>query len=67
MFVTRKKLDSLLDGQYRSLNFDINQLKDKYYLLMRKHDILLSHLGLTEIEVPSRLELRKKGGPEKET
>ena len=59
MFSTRKKLDALRD----STNYEIKELKEKYWKLWHKHELLLKHLGLTEHKIPESIELRTKGGP----
>ena len=55
MFVTRKTLDRKIDLK----NDQIEQLKDWYWKLSHKHDVLLKHLGLHEVEIPGKTELRK--------
>ena len=55
MFVTRKTLDreiALKNGQ-------IEQLKDWYWQLSHKHDVLVKHLGLKEVKIPELIEIRK--------
>ena len=61
MFVTKATLDWRLEQRDR----DIKALEAKYWALWHKHNLLLTHLGLTEIDVPAKTELRTKGGPEK--
>jgi hypothetical protein len=61
MFVTRKTLDWLLDQRDR----DVKAIEDRYWKLWHKHNNLLLHLGLNEVEVPARTELRTKGSPER--
>lgn len=39
-------------------------LQERYWKLARAHYLLLSHLGLNEVEVPQAVKLVKKGGPE---
>ncbi len=60
MFVTRKTLNWLLGER----DNDIRALQERYWSLWRRHSNLLAHLGLTEVEVPAKIELRTKGGPE---
>ena len=40
-------------------------LENKYWELLWKHDGLLDHLGLIEVEIPAKTELRSKVVPEK--
>ena len=61
MFVTTKRFNWLMDRRDSA----IQELQNKYYLLLRKHNLLLTHLGLTEVDVPAKTELRTKGRPEK--
>lgn len=55
MFVTRKTLEreiDLKDDQQK-------QLWDWYWKLLHKHNDLLKHLGLYEVEIPGKTEIRK--------
>ena len=61
MFVTRKRLDRILKQHYDSTR----SLENRYWELRYKHNELLRHLGLVEVDVPAKTELRIKGGPEK--
>ena len=54
MFVTQKRLDRLL----RQHDESIRILENKYWDLRWKHDGLLNHLGLIEVEIPAKTELR---------
>lgn len=58
MFVTKSKLNYLIERQDDS----ISELKMKYWDLLDKHNTLLVHLGLTEVKLPARTELRSKVG-----
>ena len=52
MFITKAKLESLEDR--------IKKLEDNYWFLAQANDRLLTHLGLSEIYVSARTELRIK-------
>ena len=55
MFITRKTLDreiELKDQQLRNI-------WNWYWNLSRKHDALLKHLGLHEVEIHATTEIRK--------
>ena len=60
MFVTRKRFDRLLRNQEEQFKL----LHDRYWRLVHRHEMLLEHFGLYETNIPSKNELRKKGGPE---
>ena len=58
MFVTRKKLDSF--EYYIDQNTkEIRELEERYFKLVCRHLKLLRHLGLTEVEIPGKTEIRK--------
>ena len=52
MFITKAKLEWLEEH--------IKVLEDRYWFLLQRHHNLLSHLNLSECEVPARTELRSK-------
>lgn len=56
-----------LDNHIKWVEYEIKTLQDKYWSLWHKHETLLKHLSLTEHEVPAKMELRTKGGPERDT
>lgn len=62
MFGKKSRLDIELEDMKNS----IKALDNKYWDLWRKHERLLMHLGLSEIKIPEAIELRTKGGPERE-
>lgn len=64
MFVSSKRFDERLELIQKYHEQDINRLSERYWHLWHKHDTLLQHLGLSEVDVPAKTELRAKGGPE---
>lgn len=56
MFVRR----SMLNDYLKPHDIEIKQLNERYWKLYQKHERLLSHLGLVEVEVQARAELRSK-------
>ena len=60
MFVTKSRFDLSL----KHTDAEIKSLRESYWALSLKHRTLLAHLGLTEVNVPAKTELRTKGGPE---
>lgn len=61
MFVTKATLDRRLEQRDR----DIKALEDRYFALRNKHNLLLAHFGLAEVDIPARTEIRTKGGSSK--
>ena len=55
MFVTRKTLDLILEQK----TLEIRNLHYLHCKLWDKHNDLLRHLGLYEVEIPGTTELRK--------
>lgn len=60
-----KRLQDAQHERERVLCSDIRKLEDKYLALYNKHERLMIHLGLHE-HVLSGIEIRTKGGPERE-
>jgi len=65
MFVTRNKFDQWIAERDRRHDVQIAALINTYSELKEKHNRLLAHLGLTEVETPAKVEIKAKGGPEK--
>ncbi len=61
MLVTKARYEQ--DAQ--NTKYELKNLNDKYWALVHKYGRLLNHLGLSEHEIPAKVELRTKGGPEK--
>jgi hypothetical protein len=61
MFVKK----TVFKDQIEYMSRDIKRLEERYWELWHKHEILLSHFGLTEHTIPQKTELRTKGGPER--
>ena len=55
MFVTRKTLDREIDLK----DDQLKQLWDYHWKLLHKHNDLLRHLDLYEVEIPGKIEIRK--------
>ena len=60
MFTSKKELNTHI----KWAEYELKDLREMYWSLWRKHELLLKHFGLEEREIPSRKELRTKGGPE---
>lgn len=58
-------LKSTHESDFDSLRDDIKCLKDRYWELWHKHELLLTHFGLSENKIPARTELVSKGSPER--
>ena len=52
MFITKAKLELLEEH--------IKVLEDRYWFLAQRQNNLIHHLGLSEVDVPARTELRTK-------
>jgi len=47
----------------RLLQMEVENLNAKYWVLWNRHDRLLNHLKLNEIEIPTQIKLETKGDP----
>lgn len=56
MFVTRKEVELIMKLHTNEIKF----LNDRYWELCYRHNTLLSHLGLEEVKIPGKTELRPK-------
>jgi len=60
-FVTQKEFDQMVAYHEKKLE----RLNDLYWQRYHAHDLLLKALGLSEVSIPARVELRAKDGPER--
>ena len=58
MFVTRKKLETLEYYIDRNTK-EVRELEELHFKLVRRHQKLLTHLGLMEVEIPGTTEIMK--------
>ena len=56
MFVTKKRYDTNL----KNIEYDYKELKQKYWELWSKYELILNHLGVMEQRIPGRVELVEK-------
>lgn len=61
MLVSKKRFE----WEMKLIKRDVEVLNVKYWALWHKHEELLRHLGLEEIEMPAKTILASKGGPER--
>ena len=56
MLVSRSRFDRSL----KDTDAEIKALREKYWALSLRYSNLLSHLGLTEVDVPAKTEIKTK-------
>lgn len=60
MFVSTRRFESRMDYMER----EYKDLQNRYWELRGAHSRLLEHLGVNEVELPRKVVLVAKGGPE---
>jgi hypothetical protein len=60
-FVTQKEFDHMVAYHEKKLD----RLRDLYWQRYHAHELLLKTLGLSEVNIPAKVELRAKEGPER--
>lgn len=56
MFVTKKRYDTNL----KNIEYDYKELKQKYWELWSKYELILNYFGVMEQRIPGRVELVEK-------
>lgn len=60
MFVSTRRFEARMDYMER----EYKDLQNRYWELRHSHYRLLEHLGVNEVELPRKVVLIAKGGPE---